>query len=165
MFGLDTEILNQGSDTEATDIHDDAEREDSADDFFGRDGLGSRLKNPINFFGRNVGVVEVETDQTHATGRVTVIHLRENKFFRSDGGAGGVLAARFTMDISHGSDVMKDATVTGDTLELFHRILTGHELVTHVKNNRDRHLGCLKLLFVVRNFLNVLFVHIFCNNQ
>jgi hypothetical protein len=49
MLRLDTEVLDEGSDTEAADIDNDAEREDSADILFGRDRLGRRLKNSVNF--------------------------------------------------------------------------------------------------------------------
>src|SRR3989338_2581797 len=80
VFGLYSQVFDEWRYALAADIHDNSEGEVGADEFLGWHDLYQSLEEFLQFFGSNIGIIQIGTDEAHAAGRIRVIDLREDVF-------------------------------------------------------------------------------------
>ena len=134
------------------------EGEIGADVGFRRNLRDERREELRDLLGGRVVLGETGPDEAHPARGIAVVQLREDELLGCHGGPGRVLAAGFAVDVRHGGDVVEDAVVRRDALELREGRFARHERILHVEDDGDFHFPRLHLTFEGGDFLDGGFV-------
>src|SRR3989338_10835381 len=80
MLRLYSNLFDNRCDSLSADVDNDGEGEIRTDEFLGWHDLYQSLEEFLQFFGSNIGIVQIGKDEAHAAGRIRVIDLREDVF-------------------------------------------------------------------------------------